>query len=104
MTLVSLAVSSAVARATARATGPRSIRAHRIGNGFDAREFEDFLVWWAHQDWNLGPAERGVENCSYTSFNQCFQTVLGLGGFCRPNPFPGTAFGTGYTWSSGPMC
>jgi hypothetical protein len=24
------------------------------------------------------------------------------GGFCRPNPFPGTAFGTGYNWSPGP--
>jgi hypothetical protein len=24
-------------------------------------------------------------------------------GFCRPNPFPGTAYGTGYTWGSGPM-
>jgi hypothetical protein len=28
--------------------------------------------------------------------------VWGLGGFCRPNPFPGTAYGTGYSWSSGP--
>jgi len=27
--------------------------------------------------------------------------VWGLGGFCRPNPFPGTAYGTGYTWESG---
>jgi uncharacterized membrane protein len=31
---------------------------------------------------------------------QCYQTaVLGRGGFYRPNPFPGTPYGTGYTWS-----
>src|SRR5258708_6867096 len=42
------------------------------------------------------------DNCSYSSFNQCYQTVLGRGGFCRPNPFPGTAYGTGHSWSSGP--
>src|SRR5262245_44381907 len=29
------------------------------------------------------------DNCGYSSYNQCYQTVLGLGGFCRPNPFPG---------------
>ena len=38
---------------------------------------------------------RGVSNCGYSSFEQCWATVLGLGGFCRPNPFPGTAYGTG---------
>ena len=54
------------------------------------------------RSWCASYPKRGVENCSYTSFNQCYQTVLGLGGFCRPNPFPGTAFGTDYTWSSGP--
>ena len=31
---------------------------------------------------------RGVSNCSYSSYEQCRATVLGLGGFCRPNPFP----------------
>ena len=51
------------------------------------------------RSWCASYPKRGVENCSYTSFNQCYETVLGLGGFCRPNPFPGTAFGTGYTWS-----
>jgi Protein of unknown function (DUF3551) len=38
---------------------------------------------------------RGVSNCGYSSYEQCRATVLGLGGFCRPNPFPGTAYGTG---------
>jgi hypothetical protein len=42
------------------------------------------------------------ENCGYATLNQWRAQVLGLGGFCRPNPFPGTAFGTGRTWSSGP--
>jgi hypothetical protein len=42
------------------------------------------------------------ENCGYATLAQCRAPVLGLGGWCRPNPFPGTAFGTGGTWSSGP--
>ena len=41
------------------------------------------------------------ENCGYATLAQCRAQVLGLGGWCRPNPFPGTAFGTGGTWSSG---
>ena len=46
------------------------------------------------------PAQGLNDNCGYSSFNQCYQTaVLGRGGFCRPNPFPGTPYGTGYTWS-----
>jgi hypothetical protein len=40
------------------------------------------------------------ENCGYATLNQCRAQVLGLGGWCRPNPFPGTAFGTGRTWSA----
>jgi hypothetical protein len=36
-----------------------------------------------------------VSNCGYSSFEQCWATVWGLGdGFCAPNPFPGTAYGT----------
>jgi len=38
----------------------------------------------------------------YATLDQCRAYVLGLGGWCRPNPFPGTAFGTSGTWSSGP--
>jgi hypothetical protein len=46
------------------------------------------------------PSQGLNPNCSYSSFNECYYgTVLGRGGFCRPNPFPGTAYGTGYTWS-----
>jgi hypothetical protein len=57
----------------------------------------------ASRSWCATYPSRGInDNCSYSSFNQCYQTVLGLGGFCRPNPFPGTAFGTGYSWS-GPV-
>src|SRR6266568_5478697 len=43
------------------------------------------------------------ENCGYATLNQCRAQVLGLGGWCRPNPFPGTAFRTSGTWSSGPQ-
>jgi len=42
----------------------------------------------------------GSENCTFSSANQCRATVSGVGGWCRPNPFPGTAFGTGETWGS----
>jgi len=52
--------------------------------------------------WCATYSKRGIENCTYTSLDQCRAQVLGLGGWCRPNPFPGTAFGTGGTWSSGP--
>ena len=38
---------------------------------------------------------RGVSNCGYSSFEQCWATVHGLAGYCAPNPFPGTAYGTG---------
>jgi hypothetical protein len=53
----------------------------------------------AGRSWCATSLRKGInDNCGYSSFNQCYQTVLGLGGFCRPNPFPGTAYGTGYTW------
>jgi hypothetical protein len=38
---------------------------------------------------------RSVSNCGYSSFEQCWATVRGLAGSCAPNPFPGTAYGTG---------
>jgi Protein of unknown function (DUF3551) len=41
------------------------------------------------------------ENCGYATLDQCRAQVLGLGGWCRPNPFPGTAFGS-RTWSADP--
>ncbi|TMJ93205.1 MAG: DUF3551 domain-containing protein [Alphaproteobacteria bacterium] len=54
----------------------------------------------ASRSWCATYPGKGInDNCGYSSFNQCYQTVLGLGGFCRPNPFPGTPYGTGYTWS-----
>ena len=37
---------------------------------------------------------RGVDNCGYSSYEQCRATVSGLKGWCRPNPFPNSAFGT----------
>src|SRR5262245_60329412 len=49
------------------------------------------------------PGKGISDNCSYATQQQCLAQVWGLGGFCRPNPFPGTAYGTGYTWGSGPM-
>jgi len=44
-------------------------------------------TWCAQYRW-------GSENCGYSSSEQCLATVRGIGGFCRPNPFPGTAYGT----------
>src|SRR5262249_16713691 len=39
------------------------------------------------------------DNCSFATEQRCLAQVWGLGGFCRPNPFPGSAYGSGYTWS-----
>jgi hypothetical protein len=44
----------------------------------------------------------GGTNCSFQSFEQCRGTVSGIGGTCRPNPYPGTNFGRGGTWNSTP--
>ena len=53
--------------------------------------------WCATYSW------KGInDNCSFATQQQCLAQVWGLGGFCRPNPFPGSAYGTGYTWSSRP--
>lgn len=49
-----------------------------------------------------GPRSGVSENCSYATQQQCLATTFGRGGYCHPNPFPGTAYGTGYTWSKGP--
>jgi len=42
-------------------------------------------------------------NCSFSSFEQCRATLSGIGGFCRPNPYPGTNYGRAGTWSSAPI-
>ena len=53
----------------------------------------------AARSWCSTFPQQGLnDNCSYSSFDQCWATVLGRGGFCRLNPFPGSAYGTGYTW------
>lgn len=49
-----------------------------------------------------GKAMGGSENCGFATIEQCQAQVRGLGGWCRPNPFPGTAFGTAGTWGPGP--
>src|SRR5215467_4847294 len=55
----------------------------------------------ASRSWCATYGRKGIsDNCSYATQQQCLAQVWGLGGFCRPNPFPGTAYGTGYTWSS----
>jgi Protein of unknown function (DUF3551) len=41
-----------------------------------------------------GTYRLGSTNCGYSSSEECLATVRGLGGFCQPNPFPGTAYGT----------
>jgi uncharacterized protein DUF3551 len=47
----------------------------------------DAGTWCATYRW-------GGVNCGYSSSDQCWATVRGIGGSCRPNPFPGTAYGT----------
>jgi hypothetical protein len=34
-----------------------------------------------------GAAGGGGSNCGFTSFEQCLETIRGMGGFCDPNPF-----------------
>jgi hypothetical protein len=41
-----------------------------------------------------GTYRLGSINCGHSSAEECMATVRGLGGFCQPNPFPGTAYGT----------
>jgi hypothetical protein len=57
----------------------------------------DAGTWCATYRW-------GAVNCGYSSSEQCWATVRGIGGFCRPNPFnpfPGTAYGTSSgSWNS----
>jgi uncharacterized protein DUF3551 len=53
----------------------------------------------AARSWCATYPGKGIsDNCSYATQQMCLAQVWGLGGFCRPNPFPGTAYGTGYTW------
>src|SRR5262249_59813657 len=53
----------------------------------------------ASGSWCAVHPRHGSENCGYTSFDQCWATIGSEGGWCRPNPFSGTPYGTGYTWS-----
>jgi hypothetical protein len=53
----------------------------------------------ASRSWCAVHPRHGSENCGYTSFDQCWATAGSEGGWCRPNPFSGTPYGTGYTWS-----
>ena len=55
-----------------------------------------------NRSWCATYPGKGIsDNCSYATQQMCLAQVWGLGGFCRPNPFPGTAYGTGGSWSSG---
>jgi hypothetical protein len=47
---------------------------------------------------NYGTGHSGI-NCSYTSQQQCLASVSGVYGFCTPNPYPGTGYGTGGVWN-----
>ena len=41
----------------------------------------DAGAWCATYRW-------GTTNCGYSSSDQCWASVRGIGGFCRPNPLP----------------
>jgi len=56
----------------------------------------------ANNNWCAIYTKPENENCTFATFEQCQATVWGIGGWCRPNPFPNTAFGTGWTWSTKP--
>ena len=57
----------------------------------------------ADADTWCGTFRLGSTNCGYPSSEECLATVRGLGGFCYPNPFPGTAYGTSAGgWNTSP--
>src|SRR5262249_27030308 len=56
----------------------------------------------ANNNWCATYTKPENENCTFATFEQCQATVWGVGGWCRPNPFPDTAFGTGWAWSKSP--
>jgi hypothetical protein len=74
--------------------------------------FDDHAIWalmylgkatdvrGAGNRWCATYTRPANENCTFATFEQCQAQVLGLGGWCRPNPYPNTAFGTGGTWSN----
>lgn len=56
---------------------------------------------FAHAGTWCGTFRLGSTSCGYSSSEECMATVRGLGGFCYPNPFPGTAYGTSAgSWGS----
>ena len=50
---------------------------------------------------NYGTGHSGID-CSFNSMEHCRATLLGLSGFCAPNPYPGTGYGRGGTWNQPP--
>lgn len=34
-----------------------------------------------------GPGDDGGRNCGFTTFQQCLETISGIGGFCERNSF-----------------
>ena len=39
------------------------------------------------------------QNCGYYTFQQCLDSVSGVGGFCRPNPYVASAPPDGYGYA-----
>jgi hypothetical protein len=58
----------------------------------------------AAADWcvTYGGKLGGSESCGFATYEACRAQASGIGGFCRPNPFAGSAYGTARTWSSAP--
>jgi hypothetical protein len=56
----------------------------------------------ADNRWCATYTKPSAENCTFSTFAQCQAQVSGIGGWCRPNPFPDTAFGTSRNWSNPP--
>ena len=42
----------------------------------------------ANNNWCATYTKPENENCTFATFEQCQATVWGVGGWCRPNPFP----------------
>jgi Protein of unknown function (DUF3551) len=70
---------SPIARARILSTGLFALAAFALGFAVPAQA--------QNYPWCLmSSAYEGASVCSYTSFDQCMATRLGIGGFCQTNP------------------
>ena len=51
----------------------------------DAANATTWWPWCSRYDW---PRDGGAISCAFASWEQCMDTVRGIGGICYMNPYP----------------